>query len=71
MLVGPFRFSPGIANDFGFLDCYGTLTFAVALSKVHYETFVILLIGILLELGGIVVILRQIMKAITNRKEFA
>ena len=71
MLAGPFRFSPGIAEDYGLLDCYGKLTFAVALSKVHYETFVIVLIGILLELGGMVVILRQTMKAIVHKRESA
>lgn len=47
---------------------HGTVTFNAKLSKVHYETLVVLLTGILLELGALGVMLRQIIKAVVERK---
>ncbi len=49
-------------------DCYsGTVTFNVALSKVHYEMPILLFAGILLELGALGIMVRQIIKAIIER----
>jgi hypothetical protein len=69
--VRPYLYKVGPPFEyFGNLACYrGMVTFNVVLSKVHYETPVLLLVGILLELGAIGLILRQIMKAIIQRKE--
>ena len=54
----------------GMLDCDpGTVTFNAMLSTVHYETIVIFFAGILFELGALGIMLRQIMKAIIERKE--
>ena len=53
----------------GTLDCYdGTLTFSAVLSKIHYETLAVLFIGIILEAGALVIILRNIIKAVFERK---
>jgi len=61
--LSPYTF-PGIVN------CYhGTITFNAALSKIHYETPIFLLLGILLEFGALVIMLRQITKAIIERKK--
>jgi hypothetical protein len=43
--------------------------FNVGLSKVHYEMTIVLFLGICLGLAALVVILRQIIKAIIERKE--
>jgi len=54
----------------GGLDCYhGTVTFNARLLKIHYETLIVFVSGILLELGALGIILRQIMKAIIERKD--
>jgi hypothetical protein len=47
------------------------VVFNAKLSKVHYEMLVVLFTGICLELGAIGAIFRQIMRAITQRKESA
>jgi hypothetical protein len=46
-------------------------TFNARLLRVHYEMLVVLFTGIGLELGAVVMILRQIMRAIMQRKESA
>ncbi len=48
---------------------YGTITFTARLLKVHYEMLAVLFTGVCLELGAVAVILRQIIKAIMQRKE--
>jgi hypothetical protein len=50
---------------------FGTITFSANLSKIHYEMLAALLIGVSLELGAVVVMLRQTMKAIMRRNESA
>lgn len=53
----------------GGLDCYnGTVTFNAMLSKVHYETLIVFLAGILLELGALGIMLRQIIRAVKERR---
>lgn len=55
---------------YGAVDCYhGTIAFNAALSKTHYETPIILLVGIVLEFGALVIMLRQITKAIIESKK--
>lgn len=49
-------------------ELYGTLTFNAKLSKIHYETPVILLAGIFLELSALITILRQIRQIVFDRK---
>jgi hypothetical protein len=46
----------------------GTVTFNARLSTVHYETLLVLFTGVIAEVGAFVVMLRQIMKAIIERK---
>jgi len=43
--------------------------FNAELSKIHYETLLVLFAALLAEVGAIVVMLRQIIKAIMQRKE--
>jgi len=62
-LVGPV-----IPPYFRIVECHGTVTFNAVLSKVHYETLIVLFVGILLELGALGVMLRQIIKAVIERK---
>jgi len=51
-------------------ECFdATVTFNAELSKVHYETLVVLFASILAELGALGVMLRQIITAIMQRKE--
>jgi hypothetical protein len=65
-LMGPL--SPN--NFHGAVDCFNsTIAFNASLSEIHYETPVILLIGILLECGALVIMVRQIIKAIIERKK--
>jgi len=68
-IVRPFLWRVGASPEyFGTLDCYsGTVTFNVALSKVHYEMPILLFAGILLELGALGIMVRQIIKAIIER----
>ncbi len=49
-------------------DCHGTVTFNARLSKVHYETLIVLCIGIMLELGAFGTMLRQIIRDVVERK---
>ncbi len=49
----------------------GTITFNARLLKVHYEMLVVLFAGVCLELGAVVVMVRQTIKAIMQRKESA
>jgi len=67
-LASPFRLIFA-SSDFGVLACSGKVTFNAELLKVQYETPIVLLVGSLLGLGGIVVMLREIIKAIIQRKE--
>ncbi len=53
----------------GALDCYhGTVTFNARLAKVHYETLIVFFAGILLEVGALGLMVRQIIKAFIERK---
>lgn len=53
----------------GSLDCYrGTVTLIARLVKVHYETMFVFLGGIMLELAAIGMMLRQVIRAVTERK---
>lgn len=53
---------------FGTMNCAGTVSFNAVLSKVHYETLAVLFAGTLLELGALGVMVRQVMKAIVERR---
>ncbi|HLO29121.1 MAG TPA: hypothetical protein VK249_08305, partial [Anaerolineales bacterium] len=53
----------------GILDCYhGIVTFNAKLLKVHYQSLIFLFIGILAELGAFGMMLRQIIRAVIERK---
>jgi len=66
-IASPFRiFAP---SDLGQITCSGLVTFTAALSKIHYETLIVLLVGILLELGAVGVIVMQIRNAKMPRLE--
>lgn len=69
--VRPFLYRVGPPfGSFGKLECYhGTITFNVALSNVHYETPIVLLLGILFELGALGVILHPIVTAVIQTRE--
>lgn len=58
--------------DIGVFVCrpelHGTVSLAARLSKIHYETPIILLTGILLVCGASVITVRQIRQAIIDRK---
>ena len=71
-IVRPFLWSVGPSPEyFGTLDCYrGTVTFNATLSKVHYETLIILFAGVLAELGALGMMLRQIIKDTIQGREF-
>jgi hypothetical protein len=58
-----------LAYGYGVLDCYGTVTFNAALSKIHYEMLIVLLAFVLLELGAFGVMFHQIKNAVIERKE--
>ncbi len=54
--------------DFGVLDdCQGTLTFSAQLAKTHYETLIVLLVGMLAEAGAFGIMLRQVILAVRKR----
>jgi hypothetical protein len=54
--------------SFGTVDCNpGTITFNAILSKVHYETLVIFLIGILMEFAVLVIMFRQTRQAVERK----
>ncbi len=64
-LVAPFPYS----HYFGIVDCYhGTVTFHARLEKVYYETPILLFVGIMLELGALGVMARQIIEVRIERK---
>lgn len=46
----------------------GTVTFSASLSKIHYETLFIFFVAITIEIGAVSMILRQLSKAIKERK---
>lgn len=48
---------------------YGTLTFSARLSRVHYKTLFVLFVGVLSELGALYMMLRQIVRAVRERKK--
>lgn len=53
----------------GMLDCYhGIITLNASLSKIHYESLSVFFTGILLELGAIGIMARQIISSVTGRK---
>lgn len=54
---------------FGTTDCYGAITFNAALSDIYYGTLLVLFTGILLELGALGVMVRQIVRAVRERKK--
>ena len=55
----------------GISDCTGTVTFDARLLKIHYETLIVLFASILAELGALGIMLRQIIRAVTQGKESA
>ena len=52
-------------------DYQGTITFNARVSRLHFETLVVLFAGIFAELGAIGMMARQIIKAIIERKSSA
>jgi hypothetical protein len=68
-IVRPFLWRVGPSPEyFGILDCYhGTVGFNVGLLKVHYETLIIFIAGLLLELAAIVMMLQQIIRAVMKK----
>jgi hypothetical protein len=71
VLVHPFLYKIAPPSEyFGGLECYhGTVIFNVVILKTHYETLLLLLVGILCEVGGIVMIVLQVRRAILQKKE--
>jgi hypothetical protein len=61
-----------VGSTFGFYgtsDCYhGTITFTISLAKIHYEVPILLLIGVILELGVFSMMLHQIVKVVSERR---
>ena len=54
----------------GSMDCYqGTITFNAVLLEMHYETPIILLVGVLLEFGALVMMLYQVRQAVVDRNK--
>lgn len=54
----------------GLVNCdIGTVTFTARLSKLHYETLVVLAIGIFAEVGALWIVVRQIRMAALERKK--
>lgn len=52
----------------GILDCYnGTITFTATLSKIHYESMGVFLVGVLLEVGALGIMVNQVIRAIAKR----
>ena len=66
-LVGPRLSAPQylMISD----QCQGALTLNARLSKIHYETLIILILGILGELSALGIMLRQFIRAIIQGKE--
>ena len=57
--------------DFGTSNCYGILSFHAKLLKVHYETPLVLVLAIGLQLGALVIVFYQIRRSQYDRKESA
>ena len=56
----------------GALECYhGTITFNAALSRVHYETPIVLFTGVLCSLLALGIMLRQIIRFVSERKKIS
>lgn len=54
----------------GSVECYqGTITFNAVLLEIHYETPIILLVGVLLEFGALVMMLYQVRQAVVDRNK--
>jgi hypothetical protein len=54
----------------GLVDCdSGTVAFTAKLSKIHYETLVVLAIGMSGELGALWIMVRQMIMAARERRE--
>jgi hypothetical protein len=54
--------------DFGIVDdCQGTLAFRAQLAKIHYETLIVLFVGVLAEIGAFGIMLRQVILAVRKR----
>jgi len=51
------------------MELRGTVTFSAQLSKVHYETLIVLLSAILAEVGALSMMLRQVIKAAIHTEE--
>lgn len=55
----------------GAVDCdHGTITFSATLLKTHYGTPIVLFMGILAELGALVIMIREITGALIETKKF-
>lgn len=50
-------------------DCHGTITFSARLSKIHYETLIVLFASIVAGLGSLGVMLYQIRRAAVKRND--
>jgi hypothetical protein len=58
-----------VVNSFGCSGLEGTITLNARLSLIHYETLIIFFAGILLELGALGMILREMIRTVIERKE--
>jgi hypothetical protein len=53
----------------GMLDCYhGTVTLIAKMGKIHYETIILFLAGIIMQLGALIIMIRQIIGAMGKKK---
>ena len=68
-IVRPFLWTIGSTFDhFEGIPCYpGSATFTIALSKIHYETLIALLAGIVAELVACIMMIQSIMNWIVER----
>jgi hypothetical protein len=67
-LVAPFPYPP----YFGSVNCqHGTVIFHAVLSKIHYETPIILLVGILSEFGVLILMWYQVRQVLLDRKRLS
>jgi hypothetical protein len=66
------RFAGPVIDSFPYYeiwDCRGTITFSVRLSKIHYETLIVLFASIVAGLGSFGVMLYQIRKTAMKRND--
>jgi len=69
-LTNVWRFlGPNIGTFTCLPEIRGTVSFTAKLSKIYYGTPVILLVGILLEIGAIIVIIRQVTWTVSGQKK--